>query len=273
MGIMISRRTLLIAPAVTVVAGALAPRPRTANAAVTWVNESRYTFERDAALGQVAADANGNGSGPYDSVLGTYNADWFQTSDGRQVCQYDYTRTLSVKDNFLQIRCHVHEGMPRSAAFVIKHPILGERITPGHAVEMGMRVEGSSPFGGVALLWSTNDVWDDGEMDFPEGGFDDVPQAFHHTVGNPSENYAYWSAEGTGINWRDWHTYRIEWLADEVRYLVDGAPILTVTGSIPQASFKYVYQCGVHDPAITPDPQAESTVLIQHIAFDRAEGV
>lgn len=233
-----------------------------------WLRESLTEFVSPAALGQVAGETAGQGTGIYKDLLELYPATW---TDNSGMSLYDYMRTLTVSDGSLQIRCHVDDSQAYSAAMTILHPTLGDAITPGHAIEFEMWVEGTSPFGHVMLLWPTSDVWADGEIDFPEGPHDGKPHAYHHEMGaNPAANAAVWDNPGGSIAWADKHVYRMEYLAGEFRYLVDRNLVLSVTGEhVSSTPKRLVLQAGVHDTP--PDPADQSTVHMSWIAFDALE--
>jgi len=89
------------------------------------------------------------------------------------------------------------------------------------------------------LLWSDDNDWDDGEIDFPQGHLDDVVRAYNHTPGDPSVN-SY--AQRTDVPFDEWHTYTIEWKPDEIVYLIDGETIGTARSDIPTASMHWVMQ-------------------------------
>lgn len=237
------------------------------------MRESLTEFVSPAALGQVAGETAGQGTGIYKDLLELYPATW---TDNSGMSLYDYMRTLTVSDGSLQIRCHVDDSQAYSAAMTIMHPTLGKGITPGHAVEFEMWVEGSSPFGHVMLLWPYDPVtggdadWGEGEIDFPEGAHDDKPHAYHHQMGdNPAANAAVWN-NPDGISWHVPHVYRMEYGHGVFRYYVDRSLVLEVTGEhVSTTPKRLVLQSGVHDTA--PASTDESTVHMSWIAFDALE--
>lgn len=105
------------------------------------------------------------------------------------------------------------------------------------------RADGGVGNGAAFMLWPTSNVWSDGEIDYPEGNFEDHPTAFHHSMQPGSE----WNATvmATGASWRAWHTYSIEWIPGKsVTYLLDGRVMRTVTKDVPTTAHRYMFQVG-----------------------------
>ena len=66
---------------------------------------------------------------------------------------------------------------------------------------------------------------------------------YHHSMTPGSE----WNAvtASTGVSWRDWHTYSVEWIPGKsVSYSVDGRTIRTVTKDVPTTAHRYMFQVG-----------------------------
>lgn len=63
-------------------------------------------------------------------------------------------------------------------------------------------------FSAAFLLWSDDNDWETGEIDFPEGHLDREVRAYNHKIGDPSENSF---DRRTAVPFSEWHTYTIEW--------------------------------------------------------------
>ena len=54
----------------------------------------------------------------------------------------------------------------------------------------------------ASLLWSDAEIWDEGEMNFPEGNLSGTSHAYNHCIGNPQRNCL---AYDTKVSFADWH--------------------------------------------------------------------
>ncbi|WP_144754518.1 glycoside hydrolase family 16 protein [Curtobacterium pusillum] len=105
------------------------------------------------------------------------------------------------------------------------------------------KATGGNGNGAAFMVWPTSNTWSDGEIDFPEGNFDATPMAFQHSM-TPGQEVNTTNAS-TGVSWRDWHTYSVEWIPGRsVSYSVDGRTIMTVTKDVPRTAHRYMFQVG-----------------------------
>ncbi|WIB78708.1 glycoside hydrolase family 16 protein [Curtobacterium sp. MCPF17_002] len=105
------------------------------------------------------------------------------------------------------------------------------------------KATGGTGNGAAFMLWPTSDKWSDGEIDFPEGNFESTPMAFHHSMTPGNEASA--TSASTGVSWRSWHTYSVEWIPGKsVTYLVDGKVVQKVTKDVPKTAHRYMFQVG-----------------------------
>jgi hypothetical protein len=81
-------------------------------------------------------------------------------------------------------------------------------------------------------------VWNDGEIDFPEGDLTGTISAFLHYVGAPSQQ----DYSGTGAGYADWHTATTEWSPNRVAFYFDGRLIGTSTNHVRAKPMHYVLQ-------------------------------
>jgi hypothetical protein len=132
----------------------------------------------------------------------------------------------------------------------------------GGTFSIRAKATGGDGNGTAVMLWPTSNVWSDGEIDYPEGNFDDGPHVFHHSMVKGQEASA--QAYDTGVSWRDWHTYTVRWVPGQlVRYYLDGDPVLTVTKNIPTAPHRFMFQTG--------DWGAPGHLLIDWVSTDEPE--
>lgn len=105
------------------------------------------------------------------------------------------------------------------------------------------RATGGDGNGAAFMLWPDSNRWADGEIDYPEGNFEATPSAFHHSMVPGREMNA--TQQSTGVSWRTWHTYSIEWIPGKsVSYQLDGKTIKTVTKDVPKTGHRYMFQVG-----------------------------
>ena len=176
---------------------------------------------------------NGSFPGPYrgswetydgfsdTSRLGTYREDGVSTADGKLA--------LDVANQ---------EGSVTSAAVV---PLVGGewggQVNGRFSVRM--RADSGPGFYAAFLLWSDDNDWDQGEINFPEGDLTGTARAYNHTLGDPSLNSF---AADTGLSFQDWHTYTIEWRPDRIDYLIDDQVWKTTYDDIPVSKLHWVMQ-------------------------------
>ncbi|WP_420370407.1 glycoside hydrolase family 16 protein [Curtobacterium sp. L1-20] len=131
-----------------------------------------------------------------------------------------------------------------------KHGAAGTFGTPtgawshvGGKFSVRARATGGTGNGAAFMLWPTSNRWADGEIDFPEGNFESTPMAFQHSMTPGRE--ASTTSTATGVSWRYWHTYSVEWIPGRsVTYLLDGRAIRTVTRDVPTTPHRYMFQVG-----------------------------
>jgi beta-glucanase (GH16 family) len=114
------------------------------------------------------------------------------------------------------------------------------------------------------LLWPTSEAWPaEGEIDFPEGSLDRTMQGFVHrtgaTTGDDKVGF------DTGVGYGDWHTVVIEWTADRVRFLLDGAEVGVQTERVPSTRMHWVLQSET-SPLRRPAAGATARVDVDWVA-------
>jgi hypothetical protein len=183
----------------------------------------REDFTTSAAAGKVAA---------------AYVDSWQPYPDGSGDGKYTAGKTVSVHDGYLDVTLDGSNGA--AGTFGTRE---GAWDHKGGTFTVRAKATGGDGNGAAFMLWPTSNVWADGEIDFPEGNFDDAPSVFHHSM-TPGEEA---SAEyiDTGVTWRDWHTYSMTWVPGKsVTYSVDGKVIGTVTHDVPASAHRFMFQTG-----------------------------
>jgi hypothetical protein len=189
-----------------------------------------------------------------------YGPGWSDTS-GRGV----YTPSIITQhDGLLDVHLHTSGGKHRVAAMVPKLPGGGSDQTYGrYAVRF--RADAVRGYKAAWMLWPRSDVWPgEGEVDFPEGDFNETIWAFMHrrgaTSGSDQDYYR------TDEPFDRWHTAVIEWSPDRIRFILDGRTIGTSTSRLPNTPFHWVLQNETSlDTA--PSDSASGHVLIDWVAI------
>lgn len=170
------------------------------------------------------------------SVAGLYQQAWQPYPDGTSGI-YAPSRTVSVHDGVMDVQLG---GDGTAGTFGTK---AGAYDHIGGSFSVRAKATGGDGNGAAFMLWPSSDRWSDGEIDFPEGNFESEPMAFHHsmTPGQEAERVQI----QTGVSWRDWHTYTVDWdPGRSVTYKVDGRVIGTVTHDVPTTAHRFMFQTG-----------------------------
>ncbi|WIE64094.1 family 16 glycosylhydrolase [Curtobacterium sp. MCLR17_036] len=179
-------------------------------------------FSAGAALGQVAS---------------AYAQSWQPYPDGTSGI-YAPSRTVTAHDGVLDVA--LGTGAGAAGTFGTK---TGAWDHVGGSFSVRARATGGDGNGAAFMLWPTSNRWADGEIDFPEGNFEASPSAFQHsmTPGREAERVQVPS----GVSWRDWHTYTVDWdPGRSVTYKVDGQVLHTVTQDVPTTPHRFMFQVG-----------------------------
>jgi len=125
-----------------------------------------------------------------------------------------------------------------------------------------------SRYGTAFFLWPANDVWAEGEVDFPEMGWGDVIRGFIHEIGNPQNN-ADIITTSTATD-SDWHTAVIEWYPTALCLYLNGVMIKKTTSNVPQTPFRWGFQSGGHDG--TPAVSVSGDLLVDWVTVESYNG-
>jgi hypothetical protein len=197
--------------------------------------------------------ATGGFPGPYARWWMSYNGftDTFKNGD------YDQS-IISVNDSKLDMYLHTGaDGRPKTAAPI---PLVNEQWGGQQYGRFSVRMKTDSLEGykTAFLLWSDDNNWNDGEIDFPEGELNGNVRGYNHCVGAPANNCM---VVETNAKYTDWHTYTIDWTPERLTYYIDGVAVGSTTESIPTAKMHWVMQVETADGKI-PAKTTAGHVLI-----------
>lgn len=205
----------------------------------------------------------------YGPTLTGYNGFFDHANRGPGL--YAPNRVLSVQDGLLNYNLHSEHGVPLVAAPTptgYKGQLYGKYVvrfradlTPGYRLAF--------------LLWPESDVWQQGEVDFPEA--DLVPLAkdeekpgsingFSHDVtGNPVFNHLRYITRETA---QQWHVATIEWTPTRVTFDLDGKTAgSTNPAAIPTHKMRWVLQTQVSSAkGVKPDADVSGNVQVDWFA-------
>lgn len=225
------RRTALITALVGAVMAAPLGPGNVAYAGVTApvgnVGQFRQTFVEN-----FSKDASANG--PFAT---TYANSWQPYIDGTGG-MYWSGQQISAANGLMDVRLDGKHGS--AGAF---GPPSTAWAQVGGKFSVRAKATGGDGNGAAFILWPSSDVWSDGEIDYPEANFESEPMLHQHSMVPGQEPNAI--SMGTGVTWRDWHTYSVEWIPGKsVTYLVDGRILRTITTGVPTSPHRYMFQVG-----------------------------
>jgi beta-glucanase (GH16 family) len=201
-----------------------------------WKQVFAEDFNTDVPLGSFPGDA-------YENRWTGYHG----FEDTRGGGTYSLTRTLSVHDGVLDIDLHSEDGTTYVAAPV---PLVDARWggqTYGR-FSVRFRADPVPGFSTAWLLWPDSNVWDEGEIDFPEGRLDSTFFAANHCLRDPTK--LCYQSGGAG-RYDRWHVATIEWTPDKVRFLLDGEVVGSSTES-PSTPMHWVLQTETAEKGPSP---------------------
>lgn len=239
--------------------------PMQANAGTPWTQVYRNDFSQDMALG--------SWPGPYASSL--YAHDGFYDHGG----YYKPKQTLSAANGYLSewvLKANVGGTMTPIITTISPTIPGGDEILRGRMIiRYGVFPEGSDSmtnWSSTNMLLAKSHVWNDGEVNWPEGGLNadtggtaGIVVAFNHTLGNAAKNCSTqyrsdWKNEG-------WHEYIIDWTPSYFRFYRDGIALGTSTCALPTKPMDYFFQISTLDRPISDNSHGH--ILIDYIQVDR----
>jgi hypothetical protein len=173
---------------------------------------------------------------------------------------YDSATTTSVSGGVLDEYLHT-QGTPQVMA--LTPPGASNQTYGRYAVRF--RSDSIPGYKIAWLLWPRNDVWSQGELDFPEAGLDSTISGYAHDVtGSPSHNA--WAVD-TGRSMTAWHTAVLEWSPAGLRYILDGRSWTTTRASaIPRNPMNWILQTETSDSGPTPGASSSGHIKIDWVA-------
>ncbi|RFU20356.1 LamG domain-containing protein [Geodermatophilus marinus] len=212
-----------------------------------WVLVLDERFATPAPLGGFAGAYPGWGR--YDGLTDT-------TGRGR----YDTAATVSVAGGVADVWVRSIDGQPTVAALL---PPVGGDPWSGQVhgrYEVTFRADPVPGYKIAWLLWPASDVWDDGEVDYPEGPLDGEFAAHSLCIGAAPEFCFHSAPLGRMSGWR---TAVTEWAPGRLAFLLDGAVVGETTDprAIPTGPMRWVLQTETAD-AVAPAAAAEGHVQI-----------
>jgi hypothetical protein len=195
-----------------------------------WKQVFRDDFTTDAPLGSFEAMYGSRWGMYYDGLKDTAGSN--EGAPGR----YYPSKVISVQGGILNERLHTEDGFNMVAGI---SPKIGAQLYGRYSVRF--RADPAAGYKTSWLLWPASAVWPrDGEIDFPEGGLNDIIYAFTHKQGATSG--ADQDAFPTGIGYNAWHTATIEWSPNRVVYTLDNNIVGTSTSRVPNTPMNWILQ-------------------------------
>jgi beta-glucanase (GH16 family) len=219
------------------------------------------TFGTDVPLGRFPSAVSSRWTGYSDGVTDTSGHGTYYPS-----------KVISVHGGLMTMNIHTENGVHLVAA---PEPILpgnhgggpGSQTYGRYAIRF--RADAIPGYKIAWLLWPQSGVWNEGEIDWPEGNLTGSFQAFVHHVGDPQSQDAY----APGAKFTTWHTAVIEWSPSSVTFLLDGKSIgsTTNTANIPSTPFRWVLQTETALSSSAPSDSASGQVQVDWVAvYSRA---
>jgi len=171
--------------------------------------------------------------------------------------------TLSAHDGMLDMHLRTTKaGTPLAGGVV---PLVDGRWggqTSGR-YSIRMKSDEVDGYGVAVLLWSDENVWAHGEIDFPEGALGAPAWLNVHCLVDPAEKCVH---HETDASLADWHTYTIEWTPSRMSFLVDDEVVGSTTQDIPVERMHLVVQTGSLEGL--PPRDAAGSLLVDWMTID-----
>lgn len=229
-------------------------------------------FSRDAALGQFGTVYGVNWPGLDGANIDTSGHGSFRPD-----------QTISASNSLLHIdaKYDAASGEYRGSNIYPQPPAGvngGSQEYLGMRWSIRMRARGAGHgYKTAYLLWPSTYVWDDGEIDFPEGGIDGTANGFSHAagIGNPGTNTL---AVGTSALYSEWHTYTSEWIpkttttTGSVEFFLDGTSIGKTTTNVPSKAMHIELKTETALEGTVPPTATAWTIDVDWIVVERYTG-
>lgn len=157
--------------------------------------------------------------------------------DTNRSALYD-SGVISVHDGVLDEKLQRTAGVTRVAAIA---PMLGKAWKGQVYGRFSVRFKADRlpGFKTAFLLWPDSNVWNQGEVDFPEAGLTETMWGYNHCPGKPTVNCTY---TDTGVGFGQYHTLTIDWKPNYLAFSIDGRTVKTTTAHVPNRPMHWVLQ-------------------------------
>ncbi|MCI4656658.1 glycoside hydrolase family 16 protein [Cryobacterium zhongshanensis] len=229
------------------------PTPSPTNPA-GWTPLYTQDFTTPAALGQFGriygAAWNGYAGLRDTSGQGTYAPD----------------KVLSVHDSALDIYLHTENGVHLVAAPLPN----GYSGTSYGRYSVRFRTDVIPGYKIAFLMWPTSDVWNDGEIDFPEGNLGGTTfYGASAIAGSYGSGRMSWDPAKpyTPTNAASWHTATTEWTPGSVAYYWDGALIgrTAIPSGVPTKPMRWTLQAETNLDGVAVPAGSAGHILVDQV--------
>lgn len=201
-------------------------------------------FTKDAPLGSWGSECDGKAivyTGAQGQKWRSYPTCYKDTYQKRP---YRADSVLSVKNGVLNFFLHPVAGQPAGAN---PSPLLTDTSQYLLYGRFTARIKVDNPtlqeYHIAWLLWPETNKWpDDGEEDFPEGSLGGKITGFHHYAGAGACQGCQDKADLPGETFTEWHTYTIEWIPGNVKYILDEKVVLNSDKWVPTKPMRWQLQ-------------------------------
>jgi hypothetical protein len=219
-----------------------------------WTQTAAQDFNLPANIGQLES--------VYGTTLRGYSG--FPDSSGHGI--YTPDAVLSASDGKLDYFLHTSEGKPRVASVI---PFGYDGQTYGR-YSVRFRYDPLPGYKIAFLLWPSSDNWNEGEIDWPEGGLDGPLYGGSAIKGSldhgdmkfdpPDRQY---SLSGPGA----WHVATTEWTPGKVKWFLDGELVGQThnPSGVPHTPMRWTLQVETADDATNTFP---ATDVAGHVQVD-----
>lgn len=175
----------------------------------------------------------------------TYANDLSCYPDGSGDGKYQVGDTVTATQSMMQVHLHTKNGQAEGAACQVINPTTNTTTFTGGRFSVEFRADSVAGYGAAFMLFPANNVWSEGEIDFPEGPFDGSFNLFQHQRGaHPEVNLLAQTNLGT---WGSWHVATVDWKPGaSMHYYLDGKLVgqVTTPSQVPTTPHSWTIQTG-----------------------------
>lgn len=233
------------------------PSARPAGDLPGWRQVFTENFDTAAARGDFPGSAYSDKWGGYDG---------FSDTSGHGT--YSPSKVLSVSNGALNMFLHTENGRPLVAAPVpLVNGKWGGQVYGRFSVRF--KADALPGYKIAFLLWPDSNVWDQGEVDYPEGQLNGNFYAASLRTGTPSSGLGpKFDGFAAGTNFSSWHTATTEWSPGKVEWFLDGKSLGSTTTLTPTSPMHMVLQAETMDAgAPSPAPSVAGNVSVDWVSI------